>query len=229
MQFHHLGREVFLTPVTKTEDDWFRCGHDGTTDISYDVPIDTVQRRKQHWTFENTRWDTDWCFLRHPNLDNYDLRTGRAVLRGSETTLNELRSPTFLGLRQRDMTGQLTCCVSADGGEAGISVYMTEQEHYDVGIRRCDGGWECFLRLRIGEINHIQKALAPERENAELKIIFEPLYYHFYVNGVYLGKAQSKYLSTEVAGGFTGVVLGLYACGNNRAEFTDFLCRYADS
>lgn len=38
------------------------------------------------------------------------------------------------------------------------------------------------------------------------------------------GKAQAKYLSSEVAGGFTGVVMGLYAVDEqeNWAEFRDF-------
>ena len=41
-----------------------------------------------------------------------------------------------------------------------------------------------------------------------------------------LGYAQTKYLSTEVSSGFTGVVLGLYAVGENTSEFTDFRLEY---
>ena len=44
-----------------------------------------------------------------------------------------------------------------------------------------------------------------------------------------LGYGSAKYLSSEVSGGFTGVVLGLYAIGNNTAEFTDFTINYTDS
>ena len=36
------------------------------------------------------------------------------------------------------------------------------------------------------------------------------------------GGGQTKYLSSEVCGGFTGAMLGLYATGDNKAEFTDF-------
>lgn len=36
--YHHLGREVFLTPVTFREDGWFTAGNDGTTDESYEIP-----------------------------------------------------------------------------------------------------------------------------------------------------------------------------------------------
>ena len=44
---------------------------------------------------------------------------------------------------------------------------------------------------------------------------------------IFLGDAYTKFLSSEVAGGFTGVVIGLYAVGNhNRAEFTNLECTY---
>lgn len=61
-----------------------------------------------------------------------------------------------------------------------------------------------------------------------LTIKMEPLRYHFYVNDTYLGSGQTKYLSSEVATGFTGVLLGLYAVGENRAEFSEFCCEYQD-
>ncbi|MBS5307012.1 hypothetical protein PMY56_16420 [Clostridium tertium] len=44
-----------------------------------------------------------------------------------------------------------------------------------------------------------------------------------------LGTAKTRYLSSEVAGGFTGVIIGLYAYGEsccNYSEFTNFECRY---
>jgi len=33
-----------------------------------------------------------------------------------------------------------------------------------------------------------------------------------------LGKLDTRYLSTEVAGGFTGVMIGLYASSNGKAS-----------
>lgn len=58
----------------------------------------------------------------------------------------------------------------------------------------------------------------------------EALRYRFSVvaegNEIPLGSAQTKYLSSEVASGFTGVVAGLYAVGDNRAKFNDYVSRY---
>lgn len=58
-------------------------------------------------------------------------------------------------------------------------------------------------------------------------------HYNFFIQmdgkEIELGKAQTKYLSSEVAGGFTGVFIGLYACSKNSpniAEFKNFKCQY---
>lgn len=229
MPYHHLGREVFLTPAQLGEDGWFYCG-DGTTSESYEVPLPGRQQRKQLWTFENTCWDVDWCFLRHPDMSRYELKQDQAVLHGSPITLEEAKSPTWIGLRQRDFCGAVTVDVSADGGEAGLCVYMTEQEHYAIGIRAGVSGWEAFVRLRIGDISHIQAVYPLKKGSARLRIRMDALRYYFeLVQGdtvIPLASAQTKYLSSEVAAGFTGVLFGLYAIGDNRAEFRDFACQY---
>ncbi|WP_229521610.1 hypothetical protein [Paenibacillus monticola] len=61
-----------------------------------------------------------------------------------------------------------------------------------------------------------------------------PTHYYFYVQlegtETLLGAAQTKYLSSEVAGGFTGVLIGLYVTGETpetSAEFTHFSCVYS--
>lgn len=230
LPFHHLGREVFLTPVYETEDGWFTCGKDGTTDDSYEVPIASSQNEKRHWTFENTQWDIDWCFLRHPHKENYCLERDRAVLLGTDLTLDDRASPTFVGLRQRDFCGSIDTSVSVDGGEAGITLYMWEEGHYDLGIRKTEAGFEAFVRLRIGDISHIQASAPLMQGKACLSVEMDALQYRFYLvtdaGKQLLCTAQTRYLSTEVATGFTGVLIGLYAQGNNRAEFTNFSCRY---
>lgn len=230
MPFHHLGREVFLTPVYQTEDGWFICGRDGTTDLYYEVPISGRQQRKDLWTMENTRWDTDWCFLRHPHLENYRLEQSKATLLGTNVTLDDVASPTFVGLRQKDFCGELTVHVSADRGEAGITAYMSEQAHYDLGIRKTKNSWEAFVNLRVGDIRHTQAALPLPSGEAGLKLVLQAQRYRFLLvqdgKELSLGHSQSRYLSSEVDTGFTGVVLALYASGHNNAEFTEFSLRY---
>ncbi|UQZ37604.1 glycoside hydrolase family 43 protein [Paenibacillus sp. PK3_47] len=235
LTYHHLGREVFLAPVTFGGDGWFTAGHNGTTLMSFEtdrIPDTVVQQEKKLYTFGNTDWNLDWCYLRHPSRENYQLESGKATLKGTEITLDVPRSPTFIGIRQRDFDAVISCEVNLTGGEAGITIYMDENHHYDLALRSRAEGYEVIERLNIGDIKSVENSVESRSGNhAVLVIKSTPTHYHFYVQTeegeTLLGSAQSRYLSSEVAGGFTGVLIGLYASGEgSAAEFTNFSCQY---
>lgn len=243
--YHHLGREVFLTPVFFDKDGWFRAGDDGTCGQSYEITGDFTQLYKDLYTFENTSWDLDWIYLRHPHMPNYTLENNRLTLRGSDITLDEADSPTFLGIRQRDFDMTVSVNIeyepsvisdssaTVSQNEAGLTLYMDELQHYDIYVTRSASGCEAVLELSIGNIQHIQTTVPLESGMTRLVVESDSLEYHFYlVSGtenpqkIKLGSAYTKYLSSEVAGGFTGVVIGLYAVGDCTAIFEDFSCEY---
>lgn len=226
MPYHNLGREVFLIPVQFHRDGWFTAGTDGTCAESYELAGDFVQKSKKDYTFENTDWNIDWCYLRHPFLQNYEFSESKAVLHGTEITLDDTDSPTFIGIRQKDFYFDLSVNVSADNGEAGMTIYMCENEHYEVALRKTISGFEAVLKLNIGDIKHIQAAVPVESDSARLKITADNLFYNFYVGDTHLGCGQTKYLTSEVSGGFTGAVIGLYATGKNTAVFENFTLDY---
>ncbi|MCR2806374.1 glycoside hydrolase family 43 protein [Paenibacillus soyae] len=235
LTFHHLGREVFLAPVTFGEDGWFEAGHNGTTLTSFEtdrIPDSVVQREKKVLTFENTDWNLDWCYLRHPAPENYKLEEGKATLKGTAVTLDVPASPTFIGIRQVDFEATIACDVRMTNGEAGITLYMDENHHYDLAIRKVEGGYQAIERLNIGDIKSVERELALGAEGHATLIIragHERYSFSVLADGkeTPLGTAQTRYLSSEVAGGFTGVVIGLYACGEDSlAEFTNFKCEY---
>ncbi len=227
--FHHLGREVFLTPVEFGEDGWFTAGRDGTTDESYEIKGNFVQQDRKSFTFENTSPNIEWCYMRHPHEENYELYDNGFVLHGTDVTLDDVDSPTFIGIRQKDFSFKLSCDINLKNGEAGITAYMTESEHYDIAIRECDGGYEAVLKLNIGGIKHIENRVLLDSGKASLIIKANRFCYNFYVKvneeEIHLGTGNAKYLSSEVAEGFTGVILALYACGGT-AEFKGFKCLY---
>lgn len=233
MPYHHLGREIFLTPVQFDEDGWFTAGTDGTADDSYEIEGDFQQSEKRLYTFENTDWAVDWCFLRHPRTESYELTSDRAVLHGTRVTLDDVDSPAFVCLRQRDFCFDLQTDISLSGetGEGGVTVYMCENEHYDIAVRKNNGSFEAVLKLNIGGIKHEQAAVSLSSGRAKLIIRANNMQYNFIVSEEnsgehFLGSGSPKYLSSEVSGGFTGVVLGLYAVGNVSAEFTKFEVNY---
>ena len=231
-QFHHLGREVFLTPAHFGGDGWLYCGNDGTTEEFYDIASDRPQERKTEYTFQNTDWHVDWCALRHPDWTNYDFADDHLILRGGSQTIDE-PIPTFLALRQRAFDMELSVRVTreGEGGEGGVTVYSTETEHYDLLLRDQPGaGKAAVLKLNIGGIRHEQTVVPVDGDAVELVIRADSLHYDFFlrteVGETHLGSGQTKWLSNEASSPFTGVVLGLYAQGGGACRFDDLRITY---
>ena len=93
---------------------------------------------------------------------------------------------------------------------------MDEHHHYDLAVRKEETGYKVIERLNIGDIKSIESKVELGNVNhATLKIRASHERYNFFIhaNGkdILLGTAQTRYLSSEVAGGFTGVLIGLYA------------------
>ena len=225
--YHHLGREVFLTPVSFNGDGWFTAGRDGTCDEEYEIEGDFIQKPLGTFSFSNTDWNIDWAYLRKPVLSNYELGENRAVLHGSDITLFDTDSPTFIALRQRDLEFEMSVNVRLQGdGIGGITVYHTETEHYDLYL---SGSGTAELRLNIGGISQTHNIETADM-TARLIVRANAFGYDFYAecNGrtEHLGHGQTKFLSSEVCGGFTGVMLGLFAVGSCSAEFTDLKVEY---
>lgn len=113
----------------------------------------------------------------------------------------------------------------------GVTAYITENEHYDLAVEQTSAGCRAVLILNIGGIKHRQCELPIEGNSAELIVRSDCFCYNFFIvrNGqeVPLGSGSTKYLSSEVAEGFTGVITALYAV-NGTAEFSGFSCRYSD-
>jgi len=236
LTYHHLGREVFLAPITFGEDGWFTAGHNGTTLMNFEtdrIPDTVIQQEKKSYTFENTDWNIDWCYLRHPAIENYKLEQDKLTLTGTEVTLDVPASPTFIGIRQRDFEAVITCEISLTNGEAGITLYMDENHHYDLAIRKHEDEYSVIERLNIGDIKSLENDIKLGTNNrATLIIKASHERYNFFLHAdgedILLGTVQTRYLSSEVAGGFTGVLIGLYATGADaEAEFTSFECVYA--
>jgi alpha-N-arabinofuranosidase len=234
MTYHHLGREVCLMPVT-FKDGWFTAG-DGTVPLNIDTDLickDVEQQIQFSFTFENTQLG-DWQFLRRFNKDNFIFEKNYVKIKSTEHTLDtQAGMPSFICLHQKEFNMELLCSVKIDGGEAGISVYMDENHHYDLALVKNGETYRVILKLNIGDIKYEKAAVSVSCNEVLLKIVSDAMNYKFFcIEGgkeTMLGTAQTKYLSSEVAGGFTGVVLGLYSQygGNSFNEFTDFRCNYS--
>lgn len=237
---HHItGREVYLVPIKFDKDGWFTAGESGTTrEYTETDAIDenVTQSFWDEYTFANTKVGREWCFMGNPDASNYSLSDNCFKLMPSENTLSSGEGfPTFIGMRQKEMNCKITCDVSAWDNEAGITLYMTPDQHYELAVRKSADGYELFRRLRIGDISHEDNIIKLENGNNHVRLIIEASNYVYsfksQVGGkeYYLGAAQTKFLSTEIAGNFTGVMIGLYAHKTGEssgwAEFENFSCQ----
>ena len=235
---HHItGREVYLVPVTFDENGWFTMGDNGTTrkEVETDKLRDIRQEFWKEYTFENTKVGREWCFMQNPDMTLYKLDKNRFELTPNEHTIFEADgSPAFVCIRQKEMNLSVECKVEITEGEAGLVFYMTPEQHYEIALRRTDKGVELFRRLCIGDIRHEDHVIAlPQGESSAMLCCNASNFtYNFSAKthsaDIDLGGAQTKFLSSELAGNFTGVVIGLYAQKyedkGNKAVFTDFRC-----
>lgn len=231
--YHHLGRETFMTPVIFTNDGWFVAGKNGTTEHQFNIVEFLEKEENKLYTFDNTNFNLQWLYLRHPKTNFYSIKKNCLVLKGSNISLDIPKSPTFIGIRQIDFNFEVNCDVEISGGEAGITIYMDENHHFDIALCQKNHGVEAIGKLNIGTIKHISKIIPLTVNRAKLIIKSSNNFYNLYLNSISdennLGCGQSKYLSSEVAGGFTGVLIGLFAYDKfekSSAIFTNFSCKY---
>jgi xylan 1,4-beta-xylosidase len=106
--------------------------------------------------------------------------------------------------------------------EAGLVVRINEGHHYEIFLTRREGRPSVVLRRRIGSLQAevACRALSPgEASRVVLAVEADRDTYVFSCGRSEeelrrLGEGETRYLSTEVAGGFTGVYLAMYASGN---------------
>lgn len=237
--FHLLGRETFLVPIDWV-DDW-----PAPRALDLDMPIAPLGARQNRSIdvrddFDSTAGPPAWVSVRRPLEDAASLtdRPGWLTLRGGDADLDS-PTPTFLAQRQRAHRCSARTLVDIDDAdEAGLGVLIDERHHYEVAVR----GDEIIVRARIGDLSSV----VARRPVPDLPVVLgiETDDDFARVDGpapdrVRLGVEQAdgsfevltdldgRYVSTEVATGFSGRVIGLYAVGGT-ARFDWFDLRNVD-
>lgn len=222
---HHLGREVYLAPVTWTEDGWPVVGNNTHIEPLMDapqLPQVTWPERPVRDDFDDEHLGLDWTFLRNPAEGSWSLqeRPGFLVLHGHQAGLsNEKTAPAFVGRRLSHFSCRMETEIDfepqKDGEEAGLTVYMNERHHYDLGLKTAAGRRVAVFRKTVGSLSVEHTVECPEGP-VVLKIQAYPAKItasiHTELSGeIELGRGETHLLSTEVAGGFTGVFIAMYA------------------
>lgn len=228
---HFIGRETCLTPVSWPYQSWPIVNKNGTTQASISqVPpgfqnVPNSFDQKVVTDFGDKSIGLEWLYLRNPDSACYSLseRKGFLRLRPNQFQLNDLASPAFLARRQQhfNFSAQTVLNFSPRNkrDEAGLSLLMTNRFHYDFFIGYREGKRVLNVRYVLDSLEQIHKTIAlPNNGDVRLKIVGSKKLYKFYysIDGskvIYITSMNTRFLGTEVTGGYNGVLIGLYAAG----------------
>jgi xylan 1,4-beta-xylosidase len=231
---HIIGRETFLAPVSWPTNGWPVVNGNGTVTLEMTaptLPLKPFAAKPSRIDFDKDKLDLEWNYLRYPTTANYSSTARKGFLRliGSAQTIEDQKSPTFMGRRVRDLyftaSTQLYFNPSKPNEEAGITL-LNNGSHFDLLIKESNGGRILFSRLRFGDVVYESKPIILKPGPVTLSVKGEKSSLIFsYAQGNDSIKAvqnvQSKFISSETVGGFSGLYVGLYATGN-KEESTSY-------
>lgn len=227
---YHLGRETFLSPVTWSDDGFPVFGQDGRLALEMETPLELERAVSESGRddFDSKTLAPHWNYLRNPDPERSSLeaRPGYLRLHGSEHGLDDIASPAWVGRRQCHFQVRVATCLefqaTSEGEEAGLVLRQNERHHYEVFVTQRAGQSTVVLRRRIGSLRAevTSRVLSPSETRRLVLVVDAEREKYVFSCGPDLsdlrplGEGETRYLSTEVAGGFTGVYFAMYATGN---------------
>ncbi|MCL1943881.1 MAG: glycoside hydrolase family 43 protein [Candidatus Azobacteroides sp.] len=233
---YNTGRETFLLPVEM---------HDNIPVIlpkGEQVPLivekENTPSEKNTFNgnftwrdnFDRTDLNMRWLMIRTPRSRWYDIVDGQLNLQALPTSISEKSQPAFLGFRQQHTTfeaiTELTFTPRSNRDIAGLACFQNEGYHIVFGKTRENGKDVLVVDRTEKGIKHTSTVEIPDNYREvpiKLKITGAGKFYGFYVAYPPESKWQpvvenidGSNLSTDKAGGFTGMVIGPYASSGRR-------------
>ncbi len=226
--YHNLGRETCLMPIFWSDDGWFKVGEDNICREQWSIEngkyIDLSPIGKRPIDRPCQKWALDPAaasFLRTPDYNRYRFDSPNScAIQGATDRLGSRGQVTWVGMRQDEWDASMAVILDgatlADGQSAGITAYMNELDHYDVVVTRSGDTVTVAAVLHLGEMTFNGESLTMPTGPVALRIDGNADTYKLFAGApatepTLLATGVSRYLSTEVTGGFTGVYLALFS------------------
>lgn len=223
---YNTGRETFLLPVT-WKDGWPIILEPGQaipytlagpgTESAGDALSGNFTKRDD---FDGTQPGPEWLQVHVPKLTWMKLHDGSLEIHPQLTRLDETRNASFLARRQQHLTFDAATRLAPPESRtvsAGLAAYQNESHWYFLHVRRIDGGLRVSLERRAGsDLQVFVSDLLPAAPWVELRIsgVRDRYSFHYDTGQGWQTLRENddgSILSTEIAGGFVGTVLGPYA------------------
>ncbi|MBN7818584.1 glycoside hydrolase family 43 protein [Bowmanella yangjiangensis] len=230
-RFYNTGREAFLLPVS-WQDDWPTILPAGET-VTYrpvrpagldNHPVLEPLTGNFTWRdeFNQPALNFHWSLLRDFARQWLKIANDKLQVQPQAGRLSSLEPVSFIGRRQQHMhyRASTALTLSASGLSAGITALQSEAYHYYLGVRRSSNGTTIFLEQADGEgVDIIASEQLSVSGDTEIGLAIEgdkdKVRFFYQLDGeTWLplgGSFDGKLLSTQVAGGFVGTMLGLHS------------------
>lgn len=160
----------------------------------------------------------EFLFLRNPDMSMVSMNNEGLTLKCLPATIKEEASPAFVSVRQQHHSFEAVTKVNVgdveEGSEAGLVLIQNNLYNFKV-VANDKKAWAVITKdgqdTVLGEVPNSDAEVS-------LKIKVEGLKASAFVGDKALGDADVRTLSTEVAGGFVGCCVGMYASANGKAK-----------
>jgi alpha-N-arabinofuranosidase len=184
--------------------------------------FDYIKRGAPADSYHSMGLPMGWMSLCNPDYTKYSLKERKGYLRlhPSTTDLSETASPTFIARRQTELKFSATALFDlshlTEGMQVGITAYAAPLNHYDVVAEKKEGKTFIKSNVRLGQTQHCEREFELTGNRVYLRITSDQDFYYMMASSdgkdfTLLAKMEYRFLSTETIGGFTGVMLGLFA------------------
>jgi xylan 1,4-beta-xylosidase len=234
--WHTLGRETYLVPVTWTNGWPVPAQVEPVMAAPGWAPQPTAPSPARD-DFDSAELHASWISVRSRPAAQCSTtdRPGWLTLHARGASLDD-PDVTFTGRRQQHLSCRVRALADAAAGRGGLAVRLDEGHHYEIEV--ADG--QASVSARIGPLRQTLASRPLTTPQAVLRIEARtappdldhpragPDLLRFGVEepgGMFsvLAELDGRYLSTEVGGGFTGRVIGMYAAsGTIRFDWFDY-------
>lgn len=165
-------------------------------------------------------------FIRAPRKQWWRTENDKLILSPENTSIRNTTNPAFIGRRIQHQCFEAETKVSfrpvSEQDFAGLVCFQNEKHYFAFGITHSKNDIILSLRYAKGEDEQILSELPLKSSTVSVKVIARKDKYDFYYLSnektdwieFYIGM-DGRILSTHAAGGFTGAMVGMYACGRH--------------
>lgn len=233
----NLGRETFLVPFI-WENGWpvINPGKGIVEDTvkAPDLPLFLAEKVPAREDFDGEKLPPHFMYLRNPVDGNYSLsrKKGALSMKCAPDLLSSTGTPSYVCIRQRDFSFRFETALEfapASAKEhAGIAIFQSDGFNYQC-LVGTDGNHSVISVIRTqGGKMETQKTvtLGKSYENLSLRLEadMQDLSFSYSVDHAnyttVVEKLDGRILSTDVAGGFVGNTIGIYATANGEESST---------